>query len=906
MNFNEARQKIQACADRLTVAAKSDPTLAERLVQEIDSIAETNPQPLFEAYSQRAKGHLSGIGGSMHEAVQHYRRALDLFAQSDEVVEKARTASTLVGALVPLGEFDEALSLACEARQAFQEANLPHRVARLDVNVGNLYHRLNRLNEALLHYERAAAVLEKSDDCEAVAGVLINRSVVLMLMYRFDEAMAGLIRARDFSEEHRLKIFATQSEYNRAYLLFLMGDFAQALQIMQIAESGFQQLGDQIHVAHCRLDRASILLELNLPEYALELADLAENGFRASGLSVDRARALLLVGRSLVWLQRFNEAQVQYSSARDLFERDGNLLWVSMAELRIASALFASGRLHEAAEVAGRARDLFETQNHVPFSTVAAVLVARIWIALREPVKALRVLEECEQNLKSQVPASIRYDIEYVKGRAFELDGQFDEACNSFQAAIDSLEFLLIHISMDHAMVRFLEDKHDVYERLAALMRDPQRAFELADRGRTRALTQFSRAKKGFHAASENARHLREKLRSDYLRFFQADQSRADALFNKIQQSERMLMRELIETEFRQPASSAERFGIAELNLSADHVLLEYFVSDNSVSVFVVTNQQINLIRLPISCDDLRQEVDLTRYGLLSTGDARREAALRVHLQRLYEALLAPVAHLLRRKIIVVPHRALKDFPFHILLGPDGYVAERYAVLYAPSAAAFALASRKETASSGVSLIFGADADLPAVGQEVRAVAQELPNCQIQLNETVSQIRTTLESATFIHVASHSLFRSEESSWSILNLGSDVLAPIDLIDVKINADLVTISACSTGRMDSRSNEAGGFVRAFSLWGVPSLVASLWEVNDEAASALMTGFYAGFRSSPDIAENLRQSMLRVKERFPHPAHWGAFVLIGKDRLGKSWDYFRHASKSGVLRTRNADV
>src|SRR5262249_33327755 len=154
----------------------------------------------------------------------------------------------------------EALRFAGEARETFQRANLHVRAARVDVNVGNLYHRLNRLEEALDCYERAAVCLETSDDREATAGVLINRSVVLMLLYRFDDALQGFQRAHAYCEEHGLRVLATQTDYNRAYLLFLVGDYAQAFKLMQQAETGFQTIGDEAHVARCRLDRAEILL----------------------------------------------------------------------------------------------------------------------------------------------------------------------------------------------------------------------------------------------------------------------------------------------------------------------------------------------------------------------------------------------------------------------------------------------------------------------------------------------------------------------------------------------------------------------------------------------------------------------------------------------------------------------
>jgi CHAT domain-containing protein len=119
-----------------------------------------------------------------------------------------------------------------------------------------------------------------------------------------------------------------------------------------------------------------------------------------------------------------------------------------------------------------------------------------------------------------------------------------------------------------------------------------------------------------------------------------------------------------------------------------------------------------------------------------------------------------------------------------------------------------------------------------------------------------------------------------------LNLGSDVLTPADMLNFRINADLVTMSACSTGKTYVRGNEVQGFVRAFSQWGVPSLLASLWEVNDKSTSMLMRSFYEKLQDSADIADNLRVAMLAVKSEFAHPHYWAPFVLIGRQRLERN--------------------
>jgi CHAT domain-containing protein/tetratricopeptide (TPR) repeat protein len=896
MAIDQEAQRIRRCAEELVLAARSDPAAAAQLVLEIESIAGQYPNALFDAYSQRAKGHLLHIRGSMPEAIQHYRTALSLFEQCHEEVEQARTASTLVGALAPLGEFDEALRLAEQARRIFQQANLEIRAARLDVNVGNLYHRLNRLEEALLRYEGAAAVFENSGDCEAAAGVLINRSVVLMLLYRFDEALEGFLRAHAFSEKHGLKVFATQSEYNRAYLLFLIGDYAQALKLLQIAEAGFRNLGDEIHVAHCRLDRAQILLELNLPEHAFELAGLAESGFRASGLNGDRSRAVLLLGGCLMQLGRTGEAVTYLSTGKHLFEAEGNVIWASMADLEIATALMASGATREAAELAERAAEVFQKEKHSPFSALADALSARVCIERHDPGRALFFLGRCEESLEFHPPACLRYHISYLKGRALELQGRTDEARDCFRVATDSLEFLLSHISVDQVMARFLEDKEDVYERLAGLSGGVREAFQLVDRARTRALTAPWNLQARSIPASDKVRALRESLRSDHVRLFRAGETNADSLFQKIKRSEQKLMQELLEGAFGQEEPPMVSSCSETFELPAQEVLLEYFLHDQNVSVFVVGNGLLERVTLPISTDELQQEVNYTRYGLSGRGDSRREPALRYHLQRLYDALIEPLKPLLRRRIVIIPHRFLCHLPFHVLLGPAGYLAEEYVISCAPSMAAYDLAARKDTPCSGRSLIIGTEApDLPAISNEVRNVASKLPDCKVAVNKSLEEIRPSLETAAFVHIASHGIFRSDNPAWSLLKLGSDVLTPADMLNLRINADLVTMSACSTGQTYVRGNEVQGFVRAFLQCGVPSVIASLWEVNDHATSMLMSSFYEKTSDSPDIAENLRLAMLDVKNKFGHPHYWGGFILIGRQNLGRSWDSIKNVQR-----------
>jgi CHAT domain-containing protein len=94
------------------------------------------------------------------------------------------------------------------------------------------------------------------------------------------------------------------------------------------------------------------------------------------------------------------------------------------------------------------------------------------------------------------------------------------------------------------------------------------------------------------------------------------------------------------------------------------------------------------------------------------------------------------------------------------------------------------------------------------------------------------------------------------------------------------ADLVILSACQTQLGDlSAGDELVGLSRAFIYAGAPSLVASLWSVEDESTAYLMKHFYRYLQAGIGKGEALRRAQLDTMEQYPSPYHWAAFTLIG---------------------------
>jgi hypothetical protein len=91
---------------------------------------------------------------------------------------------------------------------------------------------------------------------------------------------------------------------------------------------------------------------------------------------------------------------------------------------------------------------------------------------------------------------------------------------------------------------------------------------------------------------------------------------------------------------------------------------------------------------------------------------------------------------------------------------------------------------------------------------------------------------------------------------------------------------VVLSACQTNLGDlSEGDELVGLTRAFIFAGTPSVIASLWSVEDESTALLMERFYTHLREGAGKAEALRQAQIEVRDQDPNPYYWAAFVLSG---------------------------
>jgi CHAT domain-containing protein/Tfp pilus assembly protein PilF len=281
------------------------------------------------------------------------------------------------------------------------------------------------------------------------------------------------------------------------------------------------------------------------------------------------------------------------------------------------------------------------------------------------------------------------------------------------------------------------------------------------------------------------------------------------------------------------------------------------------------------------------------------------------YLQKLYQLLIQPIIDLLPNKItspvIFIPQGPLFLVPFPALQDDSGeYLIEKHTILTVPSIQVLDLTQkqRQDIRKSGLKdiLIVG-NPYMPSVTSSIGEAPQplrQLPGAEEEAKEiapllnsqpligtsaTKNLVVQRMLSSRIIHLATHGLldeFRGLGSAIALAPSKDDngLLTAEEILDLKLNAELVVLSACDTGRGRLTGDGVIGLSRSFISAGVPSIIVSLWSVPDAPTAILMKKFYKNLQQKNNKAQALRQAMLETMDITNHPRNWAAFTLIGE--------------------------
>lgn len=394
--------------------------------------------------------------------------------------------------------------------------------------------------------------------------------------------------------------------------------------------------------------------------------------------------------------------------------------------------------------------------------------------------------------------------------------------------------------------------------------------------------------------------------------FVLAERRRARTLADRLSQAEALRERATTPTAHRDRIATASAIAAA---LPDDRTAVVEYVAGSEgapTTLFLVTRRGVEARLLP-TADSLARPVE--RFAaLLESGDAAVQLA-----RDLGTTLLGPLASAQGiTRLVVVPDGPLHRLSFDALLLPDGRRAvERWAIGLAPSAAVATVlrapASRDTAAPRLLALgdptfaheqqaaasreaeryrgAFDAAGGLPRLsgsGEEAREVARYAPAAEVRLRDDASEAwlkRAPIDRFRIIHLATHALVDEGSLARTSLALapggGEDgFVSPADLAGLRLDADLVVLSACRTaGGVVVAGEGVQGLTTPLLEAGARSVVATQWRVGDRSTVRLVDDLYGGLARGRPVADALREAKLAAIRRGSPPSEWAGFTVVG---------------------------
>jgi CHAT domain-containing protein len=909
---------VERLYERVVRVARADVTQAERLADAATWISEKLGDDSCRAQSLRAVGHVLLIRGKYTDALARYEAALELFRALDREVDVGRTLSGgALQSLISLGRYEEAFASVREARRIFERHGDRLRLARLDSNMGNILHRQDRFPEALELYERAHEQLARVGQPQDVAAVLINMVVCCTSLNEFQKALEIYGEARAYCLAHDMPLLVVQADYNIAYLHYLRGEYTRALELYRAAEAQSELAGDAYHRALCDLDRSEIYLELNLGEEAAELGARALASFDALGMAYEAAKGVTNLAIAASQEGEIARALELFRRARDLFTEEGNQVWLALVDFYQALVLYRDGQHDEARRLCQSALALFAKAAVPGKVALCELLLARLELDAGNTRAAEQACGAALQKAEAAQSPILRYQACFVLGLIREAQEQPEDAYAAFESARKSLEQLRSHLRTEDLKVAFLKDKLAVYESLVTLClaagsdREQQEAaFDYIEQAKSRSLADLiafrasSLAPRVDSSLGEEVGSLRQQINWHYrqseqeeLRGAKRSVRRIEALRRQARTLEKTLAKSLntLRSTDEEWASlqGGHALGLDDIRevLAADTVLLEYYQARGQIYAAVLTRDRLDIV--PVASAAVVRKLlrllqfQLSKVGLGASRRASHRGATEAHLAELYTMLVAPVRDRLKGShLVIVPHDVLHYVPFHALFDGARFLMDAFTISYAPSASVYKMCCDKPPSSGGDALIMGVpDARAPYIAEEIQAVAQTFSNARMFVGEAATSERLAAygPASPYIHIATHGVFRRDNPMFSSIRLGNGPFSVIDFYQLRLSADLVTLSGCSTGlNAIVGGDELLGLVRGLLYAGARTVLLTLWDAHDMSTAHFMESFYGHLRSSPSKAHALRLAMRDLRDRYPHPFYWAPFILVGQAR------------------------
>lgn len=336
----------------------------------------------------------------------------------------------------------------------------------------------------------------------------------------------------------------------------------------------------------------------------------------------------------------------------------------------------------------------------------------------------------------------------------------------------------------------------------------------------------------------------------------------------------------------------------ARFSLGDEDIVIEYLATDNQLLIFAASNSSLNARKVNIKKAEL--EVLISEFQQqVSTSKSDKNTVLK-NSEKLYQLFISPIEDLLadKKRIALVPTGILYKLPFQALGKQEGgkidFLISKFEIAYINDLRFVYQAQAGGSKKINIIAFGNADKTLDNAENEVNDIFSVFPNTVMYLRDSASEdkAKQMLMKFSIVHFATHGRLDpiNFDNSYLVLapNTASNEDGRFTMSEIRqfknLNSiKLLVLSACNMAVSDEKTD---GWVNTpaneFIIKGVGTVIATQWQVHDEATSQLMGYFYRNLKEGMPYSQALSQSQMQLAESdaFAHPYYWSAFETVGK--------------------------
>lgn len=910
-----AKQVIERLEKEFERYWYSDLNRSLRYSERIIAIGNARSDTSQIAFGTMRKADCLGSLGNMDESWNLYEQAGDMFQAIGDAVSWGRTRVGRLNLGPKLNRISTTLAEAEQARNIFTRYGERDRLLRLDWQTARVYNYIGEQRRALELFLRALTAAKSLGEAGGphIGPLYESIGSTYNALGNFYEALRYYELARELAIAHNETLINARLEVGIAEIAQAQGHYLRALTLLHgalekvIVESPFEAVSIKNHMVECYL---------TLSRYA-EARDLAWEligDFRTYNVSYELAFTLLLLAMAEAELSNLDSAQAALEEAEPIFTSLNATTWVATIRLWRGRMALRRGDAERAYQESVFAATAFEADGQRINHATATLLQGQALFSLNKFDPAAIAGHKVLGIAQSFNVPSLRYASHLLLGQIAEARNENGRAIRSYRAAAATIERVQRGLTIT-LRSGFLEDKGEAMRALIALhlrFGDTGSAFETLERAKSQVWLGYLMNRESLRWTQDNAHSKAlieelDNLRAEHQWFYRLAHDPPKDAEHSIAIDPNQALAEIAARERRMRAITEQLY----MNNGGDQwtkhapamslkdiqrtigertLMIEYYDDGNHLWAFTLDQQHVVAHGLPLTAETLKQLISQLRSNLSAAlkVDPRTSAARNLThlsrriLQRLYALLIEPLA-LQRNKekrLLIVPYGALHFLPFHLLYDGSAHLIESYEVVILPASG---LAARQgpKRAPGALILTHTWDGRLPNTQVEAQIV-QRLFGGRLCADEAANRSALQSPPTQILHIAAHGHHRLDQPDLSYLQLADGQLYADDVLQQDLSYELVTLSACETGRAKvAGDEELIGIGRGFLYAGAGALLLSLWSVADISTANLMERMYGALRAGASKAAALREAQITLlaENREMHPAFWGAFQLIG---------------------------